>query len=390
MGLKFIQAKGNNIEAPKGDKVLFFRKILAVLLLFMLNFVFAETVDVNQTSILVSDTVSNDSLKLRQAFAQIVAKSTGENIIDVLSNTVFNSTNFKKGVKRSYFEKIDSKYFQNKQHKFWFHLVMDEDFVQKTIQDAGFSLLPHNRKKIMLWIVKESIYISNTDDNQPIEETILSYAYEDELTMYWVVRWAKALGLVLQMPYIDEQDRLMVSPDSIQSLSFKAIDQANNRYKNQQSLLVYIKDTMQNIKIRSGLTFNENDMLIKHFQEQADAESSVEEGEVLYSVLLEVAQQYAIINRINRENLEKHTVRIGVYALDNYQQVNLIRKYLTSLSVIDSYDIVSASKGELFFNVNMSINSEAFLRVTQREGVLIYDTKSPLNQMFFSLVKPLE
>ncbi len=394
MGLRFIQAKGSNIETPKGEKILFVRRVLAVLLLFMLNVATAETVDVNQTSILVSDTVSNDSLKLKQAFAQIIAKSTGENIIDVLSDPVFGSANIKKGVKRSYFEKIEAKYFQSKQNKFWFHLVMDDKFVQKIIQQAGFSLLPHNREKIMLWIVKEPTGVDSQSTalivQEEVEEPSLSYAYDDELTMYWINRWAKALGIVLVMPKADEQDRLVVTPNLIKSLSYEAIDQSYNRYDAQQSLLIYIKNSTQNIKIRTGLTLSGIDMSIKHFQEQADTDQVIEEGELLYSVMQEVAQKYANLYKINQQDLENHTVRILIHSIDDYQQVNYLRKYLTGLSVIDNYDIVSASRGELILNVNMSINSEAFLRLIQREGVLVYDNKSPLNQMFFSLTKSSE
>ena len=373
---------------------MFVRRVLAVLLLFMLNVAMAGTVDVNQTSILVSDTVSNDSLKLKQAFAQIIAKSTGENIIDVLSDPVFDSANIKKGVKRSYFEKIEAKYFQSKQNKFWFHLVMDDKFVQKIIQQAGFSLLPHNREKIMLWIVKEPTGIDSQSTaliTEEAEKSNLSYAYDDELTMYWINRWAKALGIVLVMPKADEQDRLVVTPNLIKSLSYEAIDQSYNRYDAQQSLLIYIKNSIQNIKIRTGLTLSGIDMSIKHFQEQAGTDQIiVEEGELLYSVMQEVAQKYANLYRINQQDLENHTVRFLIHSIDDYQQVNYLRKYLTGLSVIDSYDIVSASKGELILNVNMSINSDAFLRLIQREGVLVYDNNSPLNQMFFSLAKSLE
>ncbi|MCF6318363.1 MAG: DUF2066 domain-containing protein [Proteobacteria bacterium] len=377
---------------------MFSRKLTAVMFLFVLNFATAQTVDVNQTSILVSDTVSNDSLKLRQAFAQIIAKNTGENIRDVLSNSVFNSVNIKKGVKRSYFEKIEAKYFHTRQNKLWFHLVMDDVFVQNVIQQAGFSLLPHHRKKIMLWIVTESNVEENTHQDstsakQPVlqvPQTILSYAYNDELTMYWIDRWSKVLGLVFVMPAMDEQDKLLVSPNSIKTLSYEAIDQSNNRYKTQQNLLVYIKNSLQNTKIRMGLTFQKDDMLIKHYQEQADEQNQIEEGEMLFSVMLEAAQQYAERNKISREDLEKHTVRILIHELENYQQVNLVRKYITSLSVIDSYDIVSASKGELVLNVNMSVSTVAFLNLIQRENTLLYDKNSPLNQLFFSLVKQHE
>lgn len=366
---------------------MFFRKLLTACFLLILNVATAEIVDVNQTAILVSDTVANDPLKLKQAFAQIVANSTGENIIDILSNPVFNSADIKKGVKRSYFEKINTKYFQNKQHKFWFHLVMDDDFVQTVIQQAGFSLLPHNREKIMLWIVKESINPPGFENVQPNKEMVLSYAHDDEQTMYWIKRWAEYMGVALVMPVMDEQDRLLVSVNSIKSLSFEAIDQSNMRYKNPQSLLVYIKNSTDTVKIRTGLTIKGNDMSIKHFQKQSSAENAVEEGEMLYSVILEVAQQYAKTYKIRREDLEKHTVRFVVQALENYSQVIFLRKYLSSLSVIETYDIVSASKGELVLNVNVSVSTEAFLRIIQRENTLIYDKNSPLNQLFFSLAK---
>ena len=358
------------------------------MMIFAVNLAIAETVNVNQTAILVSDTSSNDSLRLKQAFAQILAKNTGEKIRKILTNPVFKESNIKKGVKRSYFEKIDSKYFQNSSNKFWFHLVMDENFVQKVIQDADFSMLPHRREPIVLWAVKETTEnLSKQNDTNSLVKAKLSYAYTDELTMYWINRWAKSLGLDLEMPTIDKSTRRKVSAYSIKSLSYEANDELINRYKINQSLLVYIKHSIDSIKIRTGLVLKGNDMSIKYFQDSSNETKAVEEGELLYSAMLEVAEQYAMLNKISRNDMEKHMVRMVIQSVDNYDQVNLVRQYLNSLSVIDNFDIVSASKGQLILNVNMSINSAAFLRVILRENILEYDNQSPLNQMYFKIVK---
>ncbi len=363
--------------------------ILVTFLVFALNLAIAQTVNVNQTAILVSDTQSNDSLKLKQAFAQILAKNTGENIVDILSSSVFNEANIKKGLKRSYFEKIDFKYLHTHSNKFWFHVVMDENFIQRIILKAGFSLLPHRREPIILWVVKEETELDPIDSSNAIKPS-LSYAYNDELSMYWIKRWAKYLGLVLVMPTVDINAMQQVSPRSIKSLSYEANDQSIKHYKTDQSLLLYIKSSLDSVKIRSGLVTKGSSMSIKYFQEHSNETLTVEEGEVLYSVMLEVAERYATINKINQQDLEKHTVRLVVQAMDNYQQVNLVRKYLDSLSMIESYDFVSASKGKIALNVNMTVSTVAFLRIVHRENILAYDNQSPFNQMVFNIVKPQE
>lgn len=357
----------------------------------------AATFDVNKTSILVSDTVANDPLKIKQAFAQIIANNSGENIVDVLRNPVFIGTNISQGIKRSYFEKVEAKYLaENGSPKFWFHVVADESFVQDLINEAGFSLLPHNRENVLLWLVKEEVEsevsdFSNQDARDEARASLspkLTYGFNDEISMYWIKHWAQALGVALITPSMDEQDMLVVTPESIKNLSFQAYEQTRNRYDMNYALLVYIKRTEGDIKIRSGFVMNQNDMSIKHFQEQMINNSPTEEGELYYSVIHDVVEKYSNIFKIDRSDLEKHMVRLVVDKLDNYDQVYQVRKYFNKLSVIESFEIVAASSGKLELNVNLSVTTAALLKIISNENVLNYNNNSPINQLIFSIIKP--
>jgi len=373
------------------ESLVLLNKFKFVLLLgFLVNYCHAAIVDVLKTSILVENTTANDSLKLKQAFAQILANSTGETILSIVQNPIFSESNIKSGVKRSYFEKIDVKYLSNtKKQYYWFHLVMHKSFINKIIKQAGFSLLPHNREEIVLWVVEEDLTtniektVSMSNDlnkNTAMgNEHHLKYAYDDEVLMYWLNHWATSLGLVFVMPVIDEDDMLFVTPESIQSLSFEAHQQSINRYDRNQSLLIYLRKTDDEIKVRSGLFLNNNDVSIKHFQQAA-----VELGEILYSTIVDVAEKYASEFKVNAIDLQQHTVQIVINSIYNYDAVNEVKKYLSQLSMIESYSIISATKGQLILQVELAITTEIFLQIVARDNVLLFDQNSSYNQLIFN------
>lgn len=363
----------------------------------------ATVIDVTKTHILVSDTNGKDSIKLKHAFAQILANNTGEQLLTILQNPVISEVNISSGVKRSYFEKIDTKYLSDTAvDKYWFHVVMDEKFIQKIIANAGFSLLPHNRDEIMLWLVKEGKVELDNDLESSTEDfdlQILNYAQNDEVLNYWLQHWANALGLVVVMPEYDEIDMLLVTPESIKNLSFEAVEQSIMRYTKNQSLLVYVKHTAEGLKVRTGYTIDKNDMLIKHFQTSLVApivESSSDEiqqqivpepGELIFTVMSDVADNYANYFRVNIDDLEKHTTRFVIESIDSYDEINDIKQYLASLSMIDSYEIVAASHGQLVITANLSITNESILQIVQRDGFLQYNQNSPINQLTFYVIK---
>ncbi|VAW36991.1 hypothetical protein MNBD_GAMMA01-1157, partial [hydrothermal vent metagenome] len=163
-----------------GHLVLYFKSLLIICGLLLYNGSEAVVVDVTKTAILVADTNANDTMKLKQAFAQIIVNNTGERMEEVLQNPVFNAANIKSGVKRSYFENINPQYLVNNKHSYWFHLVMNKDFIQSVIAQAGFSVLPQNRQKIMLWVVRQEDMQADEFGEQPLKPE-LDYAYGDEL-----------------------------------------------------------------------------------------------------------------------------------------------------------------------------------------------------------------
>lgn len=375
--------------------VLFLRIKVAVILLFMASIACATLVDVSKTSILVNDTNANDPLKFKQAFAQIIANNTGESILNILQDPYFNEVNIKSGVKRTSFEKIDSKYLKdNTLDYYWFHVVMHENFISSLIKQSGFSLLPHNRQEIMLWVAKEEIFapeVQNPLEDDEIvitpliDEPAVQYAYDDEVFNYWMKHWAESMALVFTNPNIDEGDMLIVSPESIQSLSFQAHEQSRLKYDKNISLLLFLKRTDDEVKYRTGVFIDDEDMSIKHFQQEG-----VEEGEILYSVFSDLAEKYANTYKIDANDLSAHSVQMVIDNLDGFDDVNSIKNYLKNLSVIESYKIISAYKGHIVLTANLTVTSESFLKIIERQNILFHDQNGPINQLKFQLVTELE
>lgn len=354
------------------------KNYITFLLFFFVSLAHSVNFDIYKTSILVEDTKTNDPLKLTQAFAQIIANNTGEEMTTILNNSIFATANIKRGIKRSYFEKIENKYLSDQSpHNYWFYLVMQESYVKNIIKQSGFSVLPHNREKIMLWVVAKL----ETLEDEELQDKPLSYAYDNDLIMYWINHWSIALGLNTVYPEIDELDENAVTLPSIQNLSFEADLQSQKRYNINQILQIFIKQNTQQLKIRSGYKTVGSEILINQFNE-----NTLDIGVVLYSVLSNAAQNYANKYRINPDQLQQHTVQIIINSLINYDDVNSTTKYLTNLSVVDNYSIVSASVGQIIVTAELSISNESFKKIIARDKTLAISNNTSINQLVLNYI----
>ncbi len=233
---------------------------------------------------------------------------------------------------------------------------MDEKFINQTIKNAGLSLLPHNRQEIVLWAVKEEekpleeprelasdeISIPLLSDQASMNEPLLQYAYDDEVFNYWFDRWAESLGLAFIKPAMDEDDMLVVTTESIQNLAFAAHEQTQYKYEKKISLLLYLKRSEQELKYRTGTYIEDEAVSIQHFQQPGS-----EEGEIIYSVVADMAEKYANTFKVSAYDVESHTVQMVINDIGGFNDINTIKKYLTDLSVIESSQIVSANTGRL-------------------------------------------
>ena len=354
-----------------------------ILLLIAITFThvsYAEDIDVNKTAILVKDTLANDPLKLKQAFAQILANNTGESISKILNNYDLNSHNIKSGIKHAYFEKIPAIYLSDESpYKYWFNLVMRPDHVQKVIIDSGYSIVPTSRENIMLWVVKDERVVN--ENNLDSDEKQLVYAHNNDMTKYWLTHWAQALTMAVVFPSRDQQDQNSVSPQSIKSLSFEAVEQAKNRYQSEHNLLLYVTAINDSIKLRSGFKIGNKDIKINHHQQSQESE-----GELLYAMMADVSHNYAKFYKINAADIEKHTIQLVIDSLNGYDEWSKINKYLSKLSFIESYDISSVATDALVLTVNLSITSQAFLKIVARDNIMQYHQTGSINQLRFSSV----
>ena len=358
--------------------------IAILVLIFVVNSSSAEIVDVTKTSILSEDTQANDPIKLRQAFAQVLVKNTGESLEFILHNPAFLQANLQRGIKRSYFEKIDSQYLsKDSPYHYWFHIVVRENFLKQMISEAGFSLLPVNRNKITLWAVKPDDTVVDaaslgSDSEVPV---LLQYAENDTQLKYWINHWADALGLIIVFPQMDADDKAHVTKESIKTLSFQALDQSINKYAINQAIMLYIKKAEDFLRIRSGFISNEDDIIINHYQEPV-----IDLGSLIYSLMADVADRTFQKSRIESSDLLKHNVRVLINGIENYDRIIQIQRYLSNLSVIEAYDIQSASNGQLVLRVDLLIKTTIFLQLIESDGLLSYQQDSPINQLHFRVI----
>ncbi len=350
--------------------ILFSKNTVIWVVLFAIFSVNAASFDRAKSAILVEDTNLDDNLKLKQVFAQIVVNNTGESIADVLNNPVFLEANIKSGLKRSYVEQIDNNYLsENSPYRYWFYAVMQEKFIDSVIADAHFSVLPKNREKVMLWVVE-------SDDSNQSE---LTYAYDDEYVMYWIEHWAQVMGINTVFPKMDEVDSINVSPQSIKSLSFEAQKQAQGRYYVSHNLLLSIDKKQDQIKARSGYVHSGEDITVQHFRE-----ANGDMGALLYSVFEDLSQRFARQFKIDSANIQRHSVQLVINNLSNYDDVMAVQDYLKRLSVIDNSTIVSATGNQVVITSELTVTTQSFLSMINRDNILSPVNQASINQLVFS------
>lgn len=350
--------------------ILFSKNTVIWMLLVAIFCANAATFDRSKSAILVEDTNLDDELKLKQVLAQIIVNNTGESISDVLNNPVFLEANIKSGLKRSYVEKINNNYLsESSTYHYWFYAVMQEKFINKIIADAHFSVLPKNREKVMAWVV----------ENTPLNQAELVYANDDENIMYWLNHWAQVMGINLVLPKMDEVDRINVSPQSIKSLSFEAQKQAQDRYFVTHNLLLSIDNMADKVKARSGYVYSGQDVAINHFQ---DITGDV--GSLMYSVFEDLSQRFAQQYKIDSANIQRHSIQIVINNLSSYDDVMYLEDYLRRLSVIDNSTIVSATHNQLVLTSELTVTTDSFLSMINRDNILLPVDQGSINQLVFS------
>jgi hypothetical protein len=350
--------------------ILFSKNTVIWIVLFTIFSVNAASFDRTKSAILVEDTNLDDKLKLKQVFAQIVVNNTGESISDILSNPVFLETNIKLGLKRSYVEQIDNNFLsENSPYKYWFYAVMQEKFIDKVIANAHFSVLPKNREKIMAWVVK----------NNEISQSKLTYAYDDEQIIYWLKHWAQVMGINIVFPKMDEVDSINVSPQSIKSLSFEAQKQAQGRYFVTHNLLLSIDNKAGKVKARSGYVYSGQDVTMSHFQ---DLTGDI--GSLMYSVFEDLSQRFAQQYKIDSTNIQRHSIQIVINNLSSYDDIMYLEDYLKRLSVIDNSTIVSATHNQLVLTSELTVTTDSFLSMINRDNILSPIDQGSINQLVFS------
>ncbi len=325
----------------------------------------AMVLDTSKTAILVTDNIK-DNLKLKQAFAQILVANTGEDIVAIINNPIFKQSIINDGVKRSYFEKVPSTFLEDEDpYQYWFHLVMDQEYIDKVIGLADFSLWPQDRHKIMLWPVRLN------------EKNNLVYSIEDESIIYWVQRWAQALGLIVVFPNKEDDE---VNPDSIKNLSEDAAEYANQNYQINHNLLVYEDQDEERIKIRSGFFSTQEDVKIKHYQEDIASKASI-----YYSMMSDLASNYSQLYRLNPSEIHPHTQQVLIESIGNYGEVLKLTNYFKNLSVIDSYEILTASPTQLILRLQLKVTNEAFGNIINRGDTLEVSENLSLHQLTFKI-----
>ena len=126
-------------------------------------------------------------------------------------------------------------------------------------------------------------------------------------------------------------------------------------------------------------------MFIKHFQQ-----FDIEEGELIYSVVADLAEKYANFYRIDSSDLQSHSVQIVINGLNGFDDVSTVKKYINNLSVIDTSQIVSASNGQLVIAARISVTTDSFLQIVKRQNTLYHNKNGSINQLVFHLISDIE
>jgi hypothetical protein len=345
-----------------------FKAVIPVLILSLLNFSsFSSEMDLYETQILVKDNDRNNPDYLKLAFAQILSNQSGQPITQVLKNPVFNEVNIRRGIKRSYFNRVPHEYkVKNSEHEYWFHVVMDETFVDKTLMEGQFDLWPDNRQSAVIWLAEER-------DDQTIEVSL------NPKYIYWIKQWAKSHSIEVKTPSHDNfGDPVTINPFMIKNLSHYLIEYSKEALNSDLIAAIYIQPNEDEVKFRYGLSMDQSEYLIRHVSDLNENLASN-----FYQVIADLAQFQALSERIEHQNVKQHTVQLQILGLQGYQDSLYLKEYLESLSVIEQFEIIKASSNSQTLRVNVKVNNEALIRLIERDGLMSHELGGSIHQLVF-------
>lgn len=337
---------------------------LIILSLLLINcFSIVKAVDLSKTNVLVKSNDKNDPDSIKLAFAQILSNRSGQPISEILRSHVISESNILNGIKRSYMEKIPFE-FQNQdsEYKYWFHVVMKDEFIEQKLSEGRFDLWPDSRPQTFIWLAEESEIDGINHTQNP--------SYE-----YWLKKWAQSQAIDIKI-IKDNLDK--INPSLIKKLSPRLIDMAKDRFNTNHVAPVFVQILEDQIKIRSGLSIDQSSYSINHFNDKPENLSSV-----FYQVVSSFSQKIADNQRIINSELSEHTVQILISNLTNYGSIIQLQKYLDSLSVISEYEILSAKSQTITLRANVKVNNDSLINLFET-GRLQQDTfNTNINQLNF-------
>lgn len=212
-------------------------------------------------------------------------------------------------------------------------LEFESSLVVDTLRGAGMPLWSDNRPSVLVWLVVEDAdgrrFVGTEKDPQLVAAIRAS---------------AERRGLAIQLPFLDLQDLVALSPDDIWQRNQSRLDEAAERYAS-DSLLTGRVTKLNNGSWLGRWTFSLNGRQIRFDGDADDAVSYIAAG--LNQVAEALASEYAITPVATAEG----GVLMRLTAVRSFVDYARAISYLESVVAIHHANVVSLQGDELILSL---------------------------------------
>lgn len=336
-------------------------KIMIYMLCLLATAATAQMDNLNTAAALVDRQVSQDNSQIMAALAAVISKKSGLSEAEIRQQGWLDDS-FKNVVLRHYYEQLPAGVDYS---GFWFHVVTDSNRLNQMLIDRNVPLWPPNRPNVFVWLVEE----------QP--DGSLSHAASDSVAQYWLEKMLKNKGIEHQFYNSMDAELLQFKPEDVSYLNPDLVEKVYQDYQPDQVLLVKLRHYGSGYSYRAGLF------------ETVDSEAHIENrqfvalSEGLGFLATSIQQRLADGQRIEAGEFGDFTLAVTINDINGATAMLDLWQYLQNQPLIKEFQATGYGQYKLQLQMNTRVDSEAFIKVLAKDGLLQHIPLGMNNRIVF-------
>ena len=283
-------------------------------------------------------TAKSRELGVRQALAQVLIKLTGNSEIMLTPSMQSFFTDPSAYVAAVGFRNLPAA--DKTANQTGLQVSFDRQAVDQLIRQAQLPVLPSNRPKVLVWMVRDDAQLGRgfIGDYSTDDYTGAEIPGDAEAVLQAFDQAMKRRGMPYQLPNFDLQDQLALSVNEAWSLRADLIDPASQRYQTDGWIALRFYTTSSGEVRGAWLYQSAGRRQLNDFRAVAGEEFVASAVDALVDSL---TRAYTYIPQLNTNEL-----LVQISGVDSFQKYQAVLAQFKKLEVVDSLDIF-AVKGDL-------------------------------------------